>query len=279
MLAGVISSMVVSGSALAQTAGDPNAGALTFTGGFEVLPGTPYIFRGIVQERDPKLTLWPHADLRIALLSGDGGLKTIGVNFGVWNSLQTGSSGLDGPTKRLHYEEIFYSTLALGFGGGVTIGTTFSAYTSPNGMFTTVEELSFKLSKADMLAPYGVLAMELADDGQADGGSRKGTYVELGVGPSWPLGEAATLTVPVKVGLSLKDYYEGPAGDQKFGFFDVGALITVPMRGVPSRFGSWNVHAGADVLFFPGESTSLLRLSNAGDSSKLVGLFGIGVTY
>lgn len=279
MLVGVIWSMVVSGSALAQTVGDPNPGALTFSGGFDLLPGTPFIFRGMVQERDPKLTLLPYADLGIGLFSGDGGLRSVGVSVGVWNSLQTGSSGSDGPTKRLHYWEEFYSTLTFGFGGGVMFGTTFSAYTSPNGMFTTVEELSFKLSKADLFAAYGVLAMELADDGQADGGSRKGTYLELGVGPSWSLGDAATVTVPVKVGLSLKDYYEGPAGDQRFGFFDIGALITVPIGGVPSRFGSWNVHGGADVLFFPGESTSLLRLTNAGDSSKVVGLIGIGVTY
>ena len=280
VLAGVAWSVLVSGPAWAQTAGGPNSGAVTFTGGFDVLPGVPYVFRGIVQERDPKLTLWPYGDLGIALWSGDGGLKSLGVNFGVWNSLQTGSSGVEGPTKRLHYEENFYATLALRFGGGVSLGSTFTAYSSPNNFFTTVEELSFKVSKAHMLAPYGLLALELSDDGQADEGSNKGTYLELGIGPSWPRGGAGLrLTVPVKVGLSLKDYYEGPAGDEKFGFFEAGGLVTLPITGVSSRFGSWNVHGGADVLFLGGESNSLLRLLNSGDRSKLVGLFGIGVKY
>jgi hypothetical protein len=273
----VVALLFVAVPAMAQD--DPNPGALTFTGALDVLPGVPYIFRGIVQESDPKLTLWPYADLGIALMSGDGGLSSVGVNFGVWNSLQTGSSGSDGPTDRLHYEEDFYATLALGFKGGVALGTTFTAYTSPNGMFTTVEELSFKVSKTHMLSPYGVIAFEMGETGQADGGANKGTYLELGVGPSWPLGGgAATFTVPVKIGMSLKDYYEGPAGDQKFGFFDVGGLVSVPLRGVPSQYGAWNFHAGADLLFFPGED-SVLRLLNDGESSKLVGLFGIGLSY
>jgi len=267
------------GPALAQTADDPNPGALTFTGGFDVLPGVPYIFRGLVQESDPKVTMWPYADLGIALFSGDGGLSSVGINFGVWNSLHTGSSGLDGATDRLHYEEDFYATLALGFKGGVSLGTTFTAYSSPNGAFTTVEELSLKISKTHMLAPYGILAFELGDDGQADGGRNKGTYLELGVGPSWPLGSAATLTVPFKVGLSLKDYYEGPRDDQRVGFVDVGALITVPLKGVPSQFGSWNVHVGADAFYYPGDDDSVLRLFNDGDSSKVTALIGIGVTY
>ena len=46
-------------------------------------------------------------------------------------------------------------------------------------MFGTVQELVFKVSKAHMLAPYGTIAFEL--DGQADGGSNEGIYLELGV--------------------------------------------------------------------------------------------------
>ena len=69
--------------------------------------------------------------------------------------------------------------------------------------------------------------MELS--GQADGGSEEGTYVELGVGPSWPLGgKGVTIGIPVKLGLSLQDYYEADGEDNKFGYFDIGALFTVP---------------------------------------------------
>lgn len=281
VLAGVVLWMLGSGSVLAQGTDDPNPGALTFTGGFDA--PTVYFFRGFRQEVNPGLTLWPFGDIGLALFSGTGGVKRVGINFGVWNSLQTGSSGLDGPSDRLHYEEDFYTTVSLGFGGGVTLGTTFAAYTSPNAMFNTVKEISFKAARAHMLSPYGLIAFELDDDGHTDVGSNKGTYLELGVGPTFTLmKDGPTLTVPVKVGLSLKDYYENPltGDDEKFGFFAVGGLLTVPLKGIPSGFGSWNVHGGADVLVF-GDTPKLFNVNKDGDvnKSKVVGLFGIGVTY
>src|SRR5579859_7392419 len=139
-LASAMIVLLASASVRAQAAtSDPNGGALTFTGGLD-LP-TVYFFRGIRQEVTPSITLWPYGDIGLALFSGSGGMKSVGVNFGVWNSLQTGSSGLKGPTARLHYQEDFYTTLALGFGGGVGLATTFTARTSPNGLFNTIREM------------------------------------------------------------------------------------------------------------------------------------------
>jgi hypothetical protein len=273
-LAGVALLLVLTpGSARAQppAADDPNPGALTFTGGVDV--PSVYVFRGLLQELDPKITMWPYGDLGITLASGDGGVKSVGVNVGVWNSLNTGSSGTDGPSGHAHYEEDFYTTLNLGFGGGVGVGLTYMALTSPNNMFNTVKEFQIKVAKAGMLNPYGFLASELTDK-SADGGENKGTYLELGVGPSFPLGGSASLAVPVKLGISVKDYYELNGEDRKFGWFDVGALITVPL-GVPSRFGAWNLHGGADVIAM-GDTP---KAFNEGKSSKVVGLVGIGVTY
>jgi hypothetical protein len=253
---------------------DPNPGSLTFTGNVDILVKTPYIFRGIVQESDPKLTLWPSGDIGIALYSGKKSLKSAALDFGVWNSLQTGSSGLDGPNNKLHYEEDFYTSVGLTF-SKATFTTLYTAYTSPNAGFATVHEISFKVASTTKVAPYVQLAQELGKNG-ADGGANKGTYLELGIGPSWPLAKGkATIAIPVKVGLSAHNYYELNGEDNKFGFFDVGALLTVPLAGVPASYGSWNFHVGGDVLAF-GDTTKAI---NAGKSSKGVFLFGFGVGY
>ena len=272
--------LVGAGQAQAQAPDDPNPGALTFTGGLDV--PSVYFFRGIRQEFDAKMTLFPYGDIGIALSSdGKGGLKSSSINFGVWNSLNTGTSGSDGPSGRIHYEEDFYTTLNLGFGGGVGVATTFTAYTSPNGGFGTIQELSFKVTKAHMLNPYGLLAFEVGGDGSSDGGSERGTYLELGVGPSWPLGGSkVTIAVPVKFGFSLSNYYESGGEDHSFGFFDVGALLTVPLSRVSSRFGSWNIHAGGDYFLF-GDTPESFNLKEDGGtkSSQFIALFGIGVSY
>ena len=125
------------GTAYAQN--DPNPGALTFTGGFD-LP-TLYFFRGIRQESDAALTMWPFGDLGIALHSGDGGIKSVSVNFGMWNSAHTEPGSW--------YEADYYGTLGLGLGGGTALGMTYTSYTSPDDLFTHVKELSFKFTVDD----------------------------------------------------------------------------------------------------------------------------------
>ena len=252
---------------------DPNPGAITLTTGID-FPSV-YFFRGIRQEADPELTMFPFGDVGIALYSGDGGFKSAGVNFGIWNSLQTGSSGLSAdPKKRIHYEQDFYASLSLGFARGVTVTPTFTTYTSPNGSFGTVNELSFKVAHASRFAPYGLVAFELS--GQADGGSEEGTYAELGVAPSWTLGGGpVTVAVPLKVGLSLSDYYESDGDDHSFGYVDLGVLFTVPWTGVPSRFGSWNLHGGVDFFGF-GDAT---KKANDGDGGQVIASIGIGMSY
>jgi len=275
-----LAASAASASPQTSPSGGANTGAIRFSGGVDV--PSVYVFRGILQEIEPKITLWPYGDIGIALSSGEGAVKSCAVNLGVWNSLNTGSSGSDGPSKHAHYEEQFYTTLNLRFGGGVGVGLGYMALTSPNNEFNTIKEFQIKLTKANRLNPYGFLATELTDK-SADGGANKGTYLELGVGPAFPLGGSkATLTIPVKVGLSAKDYYENPltGKDSKFGWFDVGGLVTIPLGGVPSRFGSWNIHGGADVLVL-GETTELFNVDSDRNTSKnkVVGLVGIGLSY
>jgi hypothetical protein len=98
-----------------------------------------------------------------------------------------------------------------GFGRGVSVGTAFTAYTSPNDLFTTVKEIAIRLELDDrrMLGrgafkPYALVAFELDTEpgiGQLDGGLHAGRYLELGVSPGYT-GRRASIAIPVKVGLS-----------------------------------------------------------------------------
>jgi hypothetical protein len=83
-------SAIAEAQAAPATPPKPNSGNIAATANFELLPGTAYVFRGITQESDPKITMWPSGDLGFTLHSGDGGVKTVTVNTGVWNSLHTG---------------------------------------------------------------------------------------------------------------------------------------------------------------------------------------------
>ena len=196
----------------------------------------------------------------------------------MWNSLHTGSAGIDGPSGKLWYESDFYAGVGLGLAKGTSLGVTYTAYTSPNGLFGTVKEMSFRLAVDDSGAlgraavrPYVLLAQEL--EGQADGGEFEGTYLELGIAPGFSTSRAS-LTVPLKVGLSLSDYYEGLDGDETFGFFSVAGVVTVPLASTPTKFGSWNIHGGVEFLRLDDRNEAVF-----GDSSYVIGSIGIGLSY
>jgi len=228
-----------------------------------------YMFRGI-RQHSSGIATWPFIDLGVGAFQGEGALKSVGINVGSWNSAHSSPGGW--------YESDAYATLSLGFGGGVALASTYTSYTSPNDSFTHVKEVAFKLSVDDSAAlgsaalkPYGLVAFELATEPgryQADGGLEGGRYLELGIAPGVS-GSNASLTIPVKVGLSVGNYYELDGVDNKFGFFSVGGLVTVPLG---SHF---NVHGGAEFQAL-GDTTKAL---NQGDGSQVIGSLGFGFSY
>lgn len=269
-------------------AADPNSGNIAVTGSVDAV--STYMFRGIRQNATG-IAVWPVVDLGFAMYSGDGRLNSAGINLGSWNSLNTGDTGAGGPTGELWYESDFYSKLTLGFAGGASLAAFYTAYTSPNDTFTTVTEMAFQFSIDDStclgraaLKPYALVAFEFGADpgvGQADGGAHDGRYLELGVAPGYAFSRAS-LALPVKVGLSLANYYELNVGtpaapvfeDNRFGYASVAGVVTVPLGGT-TTFGAWNVHGGVEFQAL-GETTKAL---NGGDRRRVIGTIGFGFAY
>jgi hypothetical protein len=261
----------------AQTAAEePAPKRVTTTAGFDF--ASAYMFRGIYQE-DRGVIVPPFVDVGVLLYQGSGALKSVSVNGGIWNSLHSGPSGNSGKGSPW-YEADYYGAVTFAVGQWKP-GALFTSYTSPNDAFASVHELAAVLAYDDSASPFplspkATLAFELK--GQADGGSNKGSYLELGVRPVVKLTDSAryplSLAVPVKLGLSAKDYYEGPTGSNRFGYFDTGFIASVPLAFMPSK-SAWEVHGGVDVLWL-GDN---LRLLNRSDGVKPVGVLGLSVTY
>jgi hypothetical protein len=236
---------------------------------------TAYMFRGIFQE-DEGFIFQPWVDLGLSLYSGKGSLSAINANVGNWNSVHSGPSG-----DELHngswYEADIYGSVTFTF-GKFKPGLLFTDYTSPNDGFHDVQELAGVFTYDDSgtkfpLNPKVVLAFELGD-GEADGGTNKGTYLEMGVRPSIKLGKSpASIAIPAKIGLSVHDYYEGVNGSDTFGYFDLGGIlgVTLPSTG---KVG-WEVHGGVDFLWL-GDN---LKFLNHDDGFKPVGTIGFSITY
>ena len=270
----VLAGTLTTAPAWAQDAPPP----VVVTGGLDLV--NQYNFRGIRQNTDG-VSVWPYVDFGFTPFRGEGGLKTVGINVGTWNAFNSqidDFTNLDGETtSNKWYESDLYATVAFGL-GTTALGMTYTSYTSPANLFTHVKELAFKVSFDDTAAlgtaalkPYALIALELATDpgrGQADGGLEAGRYLELGVAPGIS-GARASFSLPVKVGLSVGDYYELNGVDNKFGFFSVGGLVTVPAGA------HVNVHGGVEFQAL-GDTTEAL---NDGDGSQVIGSIGLGFAF
>lgn len=233
-----------------------------------------YMFRGVRQDDTGTIT-WPSADIGLLLHRADQGLTSARVHVGTWNSLHSGWAGSDGPSGKSWYESDIYATVALRFVNAVTLGSTYTAYRSPNDMFTAVKELSVRaaLDRPKVggleLRPYALAAFELDTKpgiGQLDGGFKAGRYLELGAASGASFRRLG-IAVPVKVGLSLGNYYELAGKDHPFGFVSVAGIATLPV----TRW--WNVHGGVEFQRL-GTTT---KTFNSGDRSKVIGSFGFGL--
>ena len=237
-----------------------------------------YMFRGIRQD-DTGVITWPAVEVALRLHSADHGLTNVRVHVGSWNSLHSGWAGADGPSGKRWYESDVYATLALGFGNAATLDTTYTAYRSPNKMFTMVKEMSVRASVDRALRgrvalkPYALAAFELDTQpgiGQLDGGFKPGRYLEFGAAPGYSARRAG-VAVPVKVGLSLDNYYELAGKDHRFGFVSIGGIATLPLTR-STRAGSLDLHGGVEFQRLGTTSKAF----NAGEASKTIASIGIG---
>ena len=83
-------------------------------------------------------------------------------------------------------------------------------------MFKLGVDDSAQLGKFAM-KPYAIFAFEFGTDagqGRRTAVSRPGKYLELGIAPGYA-GSKAAIAVPIKIGMSMGDYYElGRRGQQ-----------------------------------------------------------------
>ena len=264
----------------------PNRGRVSFTVNNDFT--TAYFFRGILQERNGFISE-PSAEMSINLFKGDGPLTSVDVGMGIWFSFHSNKTGASGSGPSNLYETDYYPSLSLGWSPGLTTSLTYLVYTSPNGAFSTVQQLDLGLAYDDSellgsfaFGPTATFSFELDNTSFGD---KEGGYMEFagapGVDLSLPGDDEAkypvTLSFPLAVGLSLYDYYESvePTHNQTFGFFSFGANAGVPLAFIPQDFGAWHVSAGINVLVL----SQTLKQVNDGDNPWPIGTLSIGMEY
>ena len=265
----------------------PNTGKLSVSGGVDIT--TAYFFRGILQERDGFI-VQPYGELGWALYKGEndegkGDWSGLSLFGGTWASLQSKQTNHQASSLNVFYENDWYGGLQSQFmDNKVTTRVFYIAYTSPSDAFKTVQEVDLSAALDDSewlgafaLKPSILIGIETENTAM---GTNQGDYMELGIAPSYAIVDSETmpmtLTFPVKLGLSLHDYYElnGSDGDT-FGYASTGVKLSFPLTFIPEDYGAWSASGGVNVYYF-GNNT---RKLNNEDEVWVVGTWGVSMAY
>jgi hypothetical protein len=261
----------------------PNTGKVSVSGGIDFT--TAYFFRGYNQE-DQGLIAEPYANLYFKLYDTDAFKTTFYV--GTWNSLHSEDTlAQTGGGPDAWYESDFLTGVDFAF-GHATIGLIYTAYTYPNGAFETVQELGAKLSydDTDFMKNHGIgfgfKPYVAAYAETNDGNGSEDWYGEVGIAPGvytfnkdgrYPV----AITIPITVGLSLKDYYFDDSGDEEFfGYAAAGVTASIPLPFIPSDYGTWSLTGSFQYMYLNAEG---LQTLNHGDDHELIGKIGIAFAY
>jgi hypothetical protein len=260
--------------------------------GFDIT--SQYFFRGIRQETNG-LILQPWADLQYGLIDGNDSVRSLDLTIGTWNSLQSDTDG-DGSW----YEGRGFLDLAAAVGEKWTFGLRYTAYGNPNRAsrgFGNVQEVAFRGQLDDRgylgdlieggLQPYAMIACETAGEREyyfnsaADDGP--GVYGEIGINPSFNTGigdDDLRLYVPVKLGVSVNDYYQDSSTgkDEHFGYLDVGVEVRQPLKFLPGRMGPWDAVVGLHGLLLGDNCEERNTGTPGAPGDEIVFLLNVGVS-
>lgn len=239
---------------------------------------TAYFFRGYRQEDDGFISQ-PWFEVGAVLIEpGEEGDFQLDLVAGTWNSFHSEQTGALGGSVDSWYENDVYAGLNLTT-GQLSFGLGYTIYQYPNSTFNTVHEVGLTASytpqdetvAAILGSPSVGIYFEVDNSNVNDDPA---SFVQLAAGPTHALDESGdtNISVPVELGLSLSDYYEGDS-DETFGYLSVGAGFdhTVHLE----RAGDLTFTAGVTLLFL-GDTTEAV---NNGDDVEVVASIGVSLAY
>lgn len=249
-----------------------------------------YVFNGLIQDKDT-LIAQPYLTLNFMLYEGEGFLNDVTFTLPLWWSVH--DINLPAPTgtaNKAWYEFDISPGFSFTFAKNWTFTISDYIYTSPGDYFPVSHNLSLALEFDDSdllgafaLQPHFYFQQELTNHaGLAfkDGvpfapNAPEGQYYEFGIGPGYTFAEKSTypvtVTIPTAVGFGSSGFY-----GQGFGYFTIGAEVSVPLAFIPESFGSWTTSVSG--RYYRLGSTSSFY-TNSGDPDQGVFAWSIGAEF
>lgn len=262
------------------------------SGYFSVNFPTKYISRGLILNRNAGIIAQPSAELDFAAYDGGKGLiNKVTPYVGIWNDVVSNHQYAGGNLSSW-YEFDWDVGVSIDFAKNWNFNVQYIEFTSPSNAFGTSKNIIPQITYNDSdlwggkfaLNPY--VAGLIETNGKAGSGVDLGQYIEPGIAPSWTFMEKSaypvTLTVPVKVGLGLNNFYGGknPKHNETFGYFSAGATVGVPLKFMDSAVGgSWSANAGVAYYYYGDGTHYFNKAGGYSNTSDVIGSVGVTVKF
>ena len=237
-----------------------------------------YIRHGIVMENQGFI-IQPYADLHFRVAKNVGGIDSITVDLGIWNSMHNhrplarGAFGAAGASSTPQWFEFDFQAGLTFNAAKFAISPYFKIYESPSDVFQNTYAVGINLAYDDRdllgdfaLHPYVLAELQLEGTSGNNfplGGNPtfhgRGQYYEVGITPAHSYGDL-TLSLPIKGGFGSGGFYLANKG---FGFVSVGIDAAYALNFVPECLGKWSVHTGVTYYRLGGNNSSLLTNTGA----------------
>ena len=207
-------------------------------------------------------TTFVWGDVGVAL--GDGW----STNFGAWADVNKNvPSGIGGSIQEV--DVYLGATYAVDIW---TFNATYQAWSYAADV-EQVMDFSIALNDADLFLPFALnpkATFHIRVDG--NGAQKEGTAIVLGVGPSFPLDDTFSLSIPAGIAFFADDNFQGGAGETVgYGYLGGSLGIALPF---PSTYGTWS--ANVDLI---GYFTSPAAIPGNVKSDFLTASFGVKVAF
>jgi hypothetical protein len=209
--------------------------------------------RGLIVQ-DEGVVYQPLALLFADLYKGDGWLNNVKLTVGCWNSIHSKADPAPNTTTPHWNEFDFIAGLSTTVFKDITFSATYLLFVSPNDAYESPSNLELQLSYSDHILenltpgvgkfsvnPYVKLFIEL--ENKATVSTTESSYnFELGFNPKYTFDfYPISIETPTFITFPGNGFYS-ENGDP--GLITTGAKVTVPLKFIPQKYGSWSVYGG-----------------------------------
>jgi hypothetical protein len=251
---------------------------------------TDYITPRGLHVSNKGVTWQPLTVINMDVYSGKGLISDVTAYGGIWQDWNTQQHiKPDGSFQEIDPFVGVKTTIAKAF----TLDFQYVDFISPNGSYTTEQNLSLKLSYHDTFLkdfsfnPYINPFYEVTGSSTVVTGRNGGTFdVEVGMVPTYTLKAIKdypiTITFPTWFTVGPKNFWDATGQTKNnFGVLSSGLQLAIPLSFIPKKFGAWTAFTGFQ--YYNELNNNLMTASHilgtGGHRNIYVGTAGVNVFF